>query len=63
MRHRVGAIELAMEEALVGLDDELRRLPAIAIGNHPVLRDDGIAFDPLRAGHGRVRCARLQIAA
>src|SRR5262249_13452570 len=47
------ALESAPEQLLVRRHDQARRLHAGGVGDHAVGRDDGMAFDAIRARHSR----------
>ena len=46
------AVELGLQEMLVGVVADRVRHHAVGIGNHPVGRYDGIAFNVVRSKHG-----------
>ena len=50
----IHTIEPAFEEFLVGPELQRGRHHAVGIGQHPVLGDDGVAFDGARGGQGTI---------
>jgi len=54
MHNECGTIETLGKEPRVGIDLEPIRHIAVAIGDHAVSRDDGVAFNANFPGHVRL---------
>ena len=48
---RGGAIHRCLQKMLIGVVADAVRHGAVAVGNHAVGRDDGVAFDGVRSNH------------